>query len=132
MGGLYTASVIRMKISKSLLDAIQGRDVGRKHVDRDPAAHDMITITRASRGARVTRACEYESENFADGGGSHKIGVCEGGGGEMVIRGYSGASGRRGGEAGERDGEERAEWAGTGQEAGWQGGVGRGSQERTS
>ena len=50
----------------------------------------------------------------------------------MVIRGYSGASGRRGGEAGERDGEERAEWAGTGQEAGWQGGVGRGSQERTS
>ena len=58
MGGLYTASVIRMKISKSLLDAIQGRGVGRKHVDRDPAAHDMITITRASRGARVTRACD--------------------------------------------------------------------------
>ena len=55
-----------LSISKSLFDAIQGRGVGRKHVDRDPAAHDMITITRASRGARVTRACEYESENFAD------------------------------------------------------------------
>lgn len=68
MKGAYGRVIYNRRYQNEDIEAFVGekKSVGRKHVDRDPAAHDMITITRASRGARVTKACEYESENFAD------------------------------------------------------------------